>query len=43
MVPVSVFQMIPGLAWLPIAILVFGLGNEAAIFIIFFEVISSGG
>lgn len=35
MVPVSVFQMIPGLAWLPIAILVFGLGNEAAIFIIF--------
>lgn len=35
MVPVSVFQMIPGLAWLPIAILVFGLGNEAAVFIIF--------
>lgn len=35
MVPVSVFQMIPGLAWLPIAILVFGLGDEAAIFIIF--------
>jgi len=35
MVPVSVFQMIPGLAWLPIAILVFGLGGEAAVFIIF--------
>lgn len=35
MVPISVFQMIPGLAWLPIAILVFGLGNEAAVFIIF--------
>lgn len=35
MVPVSVFQMIPGLAWLPIAILVFGLGDEAAVFIIF--------
>lgn len=35
MVPVSVFQMIPGLAWLPVAILIFGLGNEAAIFIIF--------
>lgn len=35
MVPVSVFQMIPGLAWLPVAILVFGLGNEAAVFIIF--------
>lgn len=35
MVPVSVLQMVPGLAWLPIAILVFGLGDEAAIFIIF--------
>lgn len=35
MVPISIFQMIPGLAWLPIAILIFGLGNEAAIFIIF--------
>lgn len=35
MVPISVFQMIPGLAWLPVAILVFGLSNEAAIFIIF--------
>lgn len=35
MVPVSVFQMIPGLAWLPIAILLFGLGDESAVFIIF--------
>ena len=35
MVPVSIFQMIPGLAWLPIAILLFGLGDESAIFIIF--------
>lgn len=35
MVPVSVYQMIPGLAWLPVAILLFGLGNDAAIFIIF--------
>ena len=35
MVPVAVYQMIPGLAWLPIAILLFGLGDKAAIFIIF--------
>lgn len=35
MVPVAVFQMIPGLAWLPIAILLFGLGDESAAFIIF--------
>ena len=35
MVPVSIFQMIPGLAWLPIAILLFGLGDESAVFIIF--------
>lgn len=34
-VPVSVYQMIPGLAWLPIAILLFGLGDESAVFIIF--------
>lgn len=34
-VPVSVLQMIPGLAWLPVAILLFGLGDESAIFIIF--------
>ena len=35
MVPVSVYQMIPGLAWLPVAILLFGLGDKSAIFIIF--------
>lgn len=35
MVPVSVFQMIPGLAWLPIALLLFGLGDGSAIFIIY--------
>lgn len=35
MVPVAAFQMIPGLAWLPIAILLFGLGDESAVFIIF--------
>lgn len=34
-VPVSVYQMIPGLAWLPIALLLFGLGSNAAVFIIF--------
>lgn len=35
MVPVSIYQMIPGLAWLPVAILLFGLGDESAVFIIF--------
>ena len=35
MVPVNVFQMIPGLAWLPIALLLFGLGDDSAIFIIY--------
>lgn len=35
MVPVSIYQMIPGLAWLPVAILIFGLGDWSAIFIIF--------
>ncbi|MBO4365492.1 MAG: ABC transporter permease subunit [Eggerthellaceae bacterium] len=35
MVPVAVYQMIPGLAWLPVAILLFGLGDKSAIFIIF--------
>ncbi|MDY4987083.1 MAG: ABC transporter permease [Eggerthellaceae bacterium] len=34
-VPVSLLQMIPGLAWLPVAILLFGLGDDSAIFIIF--------
>ncbi|MCI8340410.1 MAG: ABC transporter permease subunit [Eggerthellaceae bacterium] len=35
MVPVSIYQMIPGLAWLPVAILMFGLGDDSAVFIIF--------
>lgn len=35
MVPVAVYQMIPGLAWLPVAILLFGLGDASAMFIIF--------
>lgn len=35
MVPVAIYQMIPGLAWLPVAILLFGLGDSSAVFIIF--------
>lgn len=35
MVPVALYQMIPGLAWLPVALLLFGLGDESAVFIIF--------
>jgi len=34
MVSVYVIQMIPGLAWVPIAMLIFGLGESATIFII---------
>lgn len=34
MVPVYVMQMIPGLAWVPIAMLIFGLGESATVFII---------
>lgn len=34
-IPVTVFQTIPGLAWVPIALLLFGLGDDASIFIIF--------
>ena len=34
-IPVTVFQTIPGLAWVPIALLLFGLGDKASIFIIF--------
>ncbi len=34
MVSIYVLQMIPGLAWIPIAMLVFGLGESATIFII---------
>lgn len=33
--PINIIQMIPGMAWLPVALLMFGLGDEAAIFIIF--------
>ena len=34
-VPVTVLQTIPGLAWVPIALLLFGLGDDASVFIIF--------
>ena len=34
-IPVIVFQSIPGLAWIPIALILFGLGDDAAVFIIF--------
>lgn len=30
-----IFQLIPGLAWIPIALLLFGIGNTATIFMIF--------
>ena len=34
MVPVNILQMIPGLAWFPVCMLLFGLGEECAVFII---------
>ena len=40
MVPVNILQMIPGLAWIPVAFLLFGLGNNTAIFIIAVSAIS---
>jgi len=40
MVPVNILQMIPGLAWIPVAFLLFGLGNNTAIFIIAMSAIS---
>ena len=40
MVPVSLWQMVPSLAWLPVTILLFGFGNNAAIFIISASVIA---
>jgi len=39
-VPVNILQMIPGLAWFPVTILLFGFGNNSAIFIIAITVIS---
>lgn len=34
MISIYVLQMIPGLAWIPIAMLIFGLGESATVFII---------
>lgn len=39
-VPVNILQMIPGLAWFPVTILLFGFGDKSAIFIISITVIS---
>ncbi len=33
--PVNIIQMIPGMAWLPVVLLVFGISDESAIMIIF--------
>ena len=35
MAPIGVIQTVPGMAWIPVAILIFGLGDSAAVFIIF--------
>ncbi len=40
MVPVSIWQMIPSLAWMPVTILIFGFGDRSAIFIISATVIA---
>ena len=40
MVPVSIIQMIPGLAWFPVTILLFGFGNISAIYIIAITVLA---
>lgn len=39
-VPVTILQLIPGLAWLPVTILLFGFGEKSAVFIIAITVIS---
>jgi len=39
MTSVTVIQLIPGLAWIPIALLIFGLGETATVFIIFMTVL----
>lgn len=33
--PVNIIQTVPGMAWLPVALLLFGLGDDSAVFIIF--------
>ena len=39
MVSIYILQMIPGLAWIPIAMLIFGLGESATVFIILVTVL----
>ena len=39
-VPINILQMIPGLAWYPVCILLFGLGETSALFIISVAAIS---
>lgn len=39
MVPASILQLIPGLAWIPVALLIFGLGESATVFMIFMTVL----
>ncbi len=34
MIPVNILQMIPGLAWLPVVMILFGFGDVSAIFIV---------
>ncbi len=40
MVPVNILQMIPGLAWLPVVMILFGFGDQSAIFIVGIVVIA---
>jgi ABC-type nitrate/sulfonate/bicarbonate transport system permease component len=39
MIPMTVLQLIPGLAWIPIALLLFGLGETATTFMIYMTVL----
>jgi ABC-type nitrate/sulfonate/bicarbonate transport system permease component len=39
MTPMTVLQLIPGLAWIPIALLLFGLGETSTIFMIYMTVL----
>ena len=39
MTPMTILQLIPGLAWIPIALLIFGLSETATIFMIFMTVL----
>ncbi len=39
MIPMTVLQLIPGLAWIPIALLLFGLGETSTVFMIYMTVL----